>query len=467
SKKIRKAINTSQTPENIIIDANNCDEGKKEIVPSVKYDLRKIERKNYVERISSADVEEKIIDELNCGISSVYEDEHENSSDVNSDEEFSEDLNTTDEDTSPIIEKLLEYGEGIARYRVIFLPEDNKMDPLKTLLTSQEWEESELDWQMVEEKIVGSFSVVIPKKIQDLLTKYNKAIEENTINFKSNVSKIALVINENPFDKERTEYYFQRDWLLHWVQIVYTSFITCFQMPDDFFHDLTLSEYAYRDRIINKLWEDVFLDVYPAICMRTGEIENIDRKNQKDRSRPPKQKRAIGWSHDAILMIKCMNKNVQVGFGEVIGNPCRHDDEKRDGDRGKMLKAMQISLNKLRNLLSEKGISNEDLEKLACLCIRDLTIYSTHWARGLYLVDQINGFTIPDTADQLRDLSSIVYVMLEFKYRIINLKNHIDSLLKYKPKIFGYRKTISEPAVDCSFQMKLPEKNTVEGKKTK
>ena len=42
-------------------------------------------------------------------------------------------------------------------------------------------------------------------------------------------------------------------------------------------------------------------------------------------------------------MIKCMNKNVQVGFGEVIGNPCRHDDEKRDGDRGKMLKGISRS----------------------------------------------------------------------------------------------------------------------------
>ncbi|CAG8739633.1 15297_t:CDS:10, partial [Gigaspora margarita] len=424
SKKIREVVNTPHTLENIvtIMDDNNCDEGKKEIVPPIGYDLRKIEKKSYAESISLTDeldldhLEEKIIDELNSGIPSVCEDEHENSSDVNSDEEFLEDLNTTDEDTSPIIEKLLKYGEGIARYRVIFLPEDNKMDPLKTLLTNQEWVGSELDWQMVEEKIVGSFSVVIPKNIQDLLTKYNKAIEENTINFKSNVSKIALVINENPFDKERTGYDFQRDWLLHWRAVTMLTFtnygrITCFQMPNDFFHDLRLSEYAYRDRIINKLWEDVFLDVYPAICVRTGEIENIDRKNQKDRSRPPKQKRALGWSHDAILMIKCMSKNVQVGFGEVIGNPCRHDDEKRDGDRGKMLKAMQISLNKLRSLLSEKGISNEDLEKLETF---GMLVY-THWARGLYLVDQINGFTIPDTADQLSDLSSIIHVMLEFK----------------------------------------------------
>ena len=44
--------------------------------------------------------------------------------------------------------------------------------------------------------------------------------------------------------------------------------ITCFQMPMDFFHNASLSEYAYRDRLINKLWEDIFLDVNPAIYMQ-------------------------------------------------------------------------------------------------------------------------------------------------------------------------------------------------------
>ncbi|CAG8656162.1 2232_t:CDS:2 [Ambispora gerdemannii] len=66
-----------------------------------KYDFRKIERKNYAENTSADELdldhpEEKIIDELNSGISSVCEDEHENFSDVNSDKEFLEDLNTTD-----------------------------------------------------------------------------------------------------------------------------------------------------------------------------------------------------------------------------------------------------------------------------------------------------------------------------------------------------------------------------------
>jgi hypothetical protein len=44
--------------------------------------------------------------------------------------------------------------------------------------------------------------------------------------------------------------------------------------------------------------------------VNSGEIENLDRKNQKDLSRTPEQRRAIGWAHDATLSIK------------ITGNPC-------------------------------------------------------------------------------------------------------------------------------------------------
>ncbi|CAG8608355.1 6913_t:CDS:2 [Funneliformis caledonium] len=43
---------------------------------------------------------------------------------------------------------------------------------------------------------------------------------------------------------------------------------------------------------MNRLIEDIFLDVNNAINMRTGEIENMDIKDQNDQ-------RAISWSHDA------------------------------------------------------------------------------------------------------------------------------------------------------------------------
>ncbi|KAG9301404.1 hypothetical protein G9A89_018076 [Geosiphon pyriformis] len=199
--------------------------------------------------------------------------------------------NQFNEVTNPVVKKLLNYGEGIARYKIIFLPEDNKQNPIKNLLTSQEWATSEHDWQMAEEKIISSFSVAIP----------------------------ADILNE---------------------------------------------------------------------------------------------------------------------------------------DREKMLKAMQLSLYKLRKLLLERKVPKKDLEQLETFGIqvykRDFFIYSAHWVNGLYLVDQVNGFTIPNTTNQLNELSSIIKAMLAFKYRIINLTNHIKSLLEHRPKTFGYRKAIDESAVDSS-----------------
>ncbi|CAI2190398.1 4019_t:CDS:2, partial [Funneliformis geosporum] len=81
---------------------------------------------------------------------------------------FLKELITVEEVINPIVEKLLKYGEGIARYKIIFLPEDNKQDPVKIILTSQEWVTSEHDWQMVEAKITSFFSVVIPENIKSL-----------------------------------------------------------------------------------------------------------------------------------------------------------------------------------------------------------------------------------------------------------------------------------------------------------
>ncbi|CAG8760298.1 7802_t:CDS:2, partial [Acaulospora colombiana] len=95
SKKICQSTNELLlTPA--LDDGNN---DKKEIVPSIKHNLRKIERKNYAENTSSADeldldhLEEKIVGELNSEISSIYENEdEENSLDDSSEEEDTAEL---------------------------------------------------------------------------------------------------------------------------------------------------------------------------------------------------------------------------------------------------------------------------------------------------------------------------------------------------------------------------------------
>ncbi|RUO97012.1 hypothetical protein BC936DRAFT_141124 [Jimgerdemannia flammicorona] len=117
-------------------------------------------------------------------------------------------------------------------------------------------------------------------------------------------------------------YLFTRDWPVQWVQQVYTAFLTCYQTPNNLLHDAGASEYEYRDLIVNPIWRNLFFDVSHIIRMRTGEIENSDRKLQKNLSKVPHERRAIGWRHDGILMMKIGSVDMQVAFGEVVGNAC-------------------------------------------------------------------------------------------------------------------------------------------------
>jgi hypothetical protein len=42
--------------------------------------------------------------------------------------------------------------------------------------------------------------------------------------------------------------------------------------------------------------------------------------------------------HDAILFMKVINIDLQVGFGEVVGNACIKDDKKACEDKAKLFK---------------------------------------------------------------------------------------------------------------------------------
>jgi len=50
---------------------------------------------------------------------------------------------------NPAIERLLSIKEGIARYKIIFLPEYHLYDPIKCLFTNQEWIAMESSWRKV------------------------------------------------------------------------------------------------------------------------------------------------------------------------------------------------------------------------------------------------------------------------------------------------------------------------------
>ncbi|CAJ0649103.1 3351_t:CDS:10 [Entrophospora sp. SA101] len=333
------------------------------------------------------------------------------------------------------IGKLAKSKSGIARYRILFLPEDNIHSPIKRLFTNEEWSIMESNWEKVEKRIADSLPQ-IDENVKVLLEKYSKCIKDATIKCYVDLNKVEGIISKSPFEDQHL-YLFERDYHLRWVQSVYNAFILCLQTPFSPLCDPDASEYVYRSRIINYIWEGLFFDVNAIAIMKTGEVENTDRKKQLDLSRNLDQhKSTLGtWYYDAVLVMKVGSKLVQVAFGEVIGNAFKRDDKKYNDDKEKMLKAMQLALFNLRKSLPEKAPGLEDLETFGLLVYRkEFFMYSMHWVDGIYLIDQFNGFTIPDTPLDLENLSNIIQTMIKFKNRIMKLQAHMGFLYKSNKK---------------------------------
>ncbi|CAG8501226.1 19526_t:CDS:10 [Rhizophagus irregularis] len=318
------------------------------------------------------------------------------------------------ETLNPTIERLLGIEKGIARYRITFLPEFHLNDPVKRLFTDKEWIVMESKWRKIEEEIVNSL-LPIESNLQSLLKRYENVISQNTIGCYIDLNKVESAIGQVPFEND---YLFARDWTLRWIQQVYTAFLMCFQTPINPLIDANASEYAYRSRIINRLWEEVFLDVNGVIYMKTGEVENTDRKFQLEikRYKDKRNTNSGSWFHDAILSMNVSQSEIQVAFGEVVGNAYYHDDVKMNGDREKILKAMQLALFKIRQLFPGDSPNLKNLETYGILVYkRDVFFYSMHWIDGVYLVDQFDKFLIPNASTQLKNLSDIIRTMITFK----------------------------------------------------
>ncbi|RUS17806.1 hypothetical protein BC938DRAFT_476156 [Jimgerdemannia flammicorona] len=256
-----------------------------------------------------------------------------------------------------INEKLVKVGHGIAHYQIIFLPERGLYDEIKEQFSDQEWQALESSWSEVcvlvripllvaEEKIIQQLPSIVNDNIESLLEEYAQATADATTGFHVRSSLLSEKATRFPTSSRES------------------GRLICYQTPINVLHDASASEYEYRDLVINPLWRDVFFDVNHVIRMRTGEVENLDRKFQRNLSKFPNERRAIGWLHDAILVMKVASVDVQVGFGEVVGNACELNDGKMCEDRTKILKAMQLALVQLRRLLLEKGVDKSLLWKL-------------------------------------------------------------------------------------------------------
>jgi hypothetical protein len=74
-----------------------------------------------------------------------------------------------------------------------------------------------------------------------------------------NLKKLSVLFDETSVVNCDT-YSFTREWPMQWIKLVFNAFLLCFQLLINPLHDCDLSKYSYRDRIVNRIIEDVFLN---------------------------------------------------------------------------------------------------------------------------------------------------------------------------------------------------------------
>ncbi|CAG8681914.1 5110_t:CDS:2, partial [Dentiscutata heterogama] len=158
--------------------------------------------------------------------------------------------------------------------------------------------------------------------------------------------------------------------------------------------------------------------------MRTGEIENMLIKTQRIETRARTQRLSLGCRQDGVIIINVNGTTVEVGFMEVVGNAVYDDLTKLSEDLEKVLKCMQISLFYQRQYHLQRGASENQLQILEFYGIvvykRTATIYTMHCASGLYIVDKITEFSIPNSKDQLHVLKEVIEKVYMFKSRVMD-----------------------------------------------
>ncbi|CAG8675782.1 2772_t:CDS:2, partial [Acaulospora morrowiae] len=342
-----------------------------------------------------------------------------------------------------LAKKLSEVGKGVARYNVIFIPEN--IIPRATFY--EEWQTLEKIFSQKEEEITSKISSPI-KEVENILDKYREALVNATHRGYVKLDSVFIDYDfQNGFE-------FQRNWLEYWVNNVYWKFLICFSLSKHVLIDGSSSEYQYRDWFVNLLLEDLFLDINCHIRLKTGEVENIHRKNQKILSNLSDDRQHIDWYHDGILTVDINGVEEYIGILEVVGNAVVEDHIKMVSDRDKILKAMRLALFQLEQIFRCNGMNDEkqlqnNLETFGILVYgRHFIIYAMHYYEGLYLVDETDlSFILPSTPMELYLVEGIIKRLLVFRARVEYLRTWIQTQIRLADTTTRHLRRITTPVM--------------------
>ncbi|CAG8601202.1 5637_t:CDS:10 [Diversispora eburnea] len=307
------------------------------------------------------------------------------------------------EEIHKIITKLKKSDYRLFQYKIINLSDRNASSPVQKFLTKADKQLLKKIWDSLE-PLKEDFKTIRQDKwnqvIKPLVKKYQKNLEPKSL-FDDFPLDLAIdEVTERPYTG--TINYKEHHDLL-WVQEIYKRL----------------------ENFINPIIAKLFDDVMDIIRVKTGEIENILNKIQRVETRQYMQRVSIGCHQDGIFEVNINATTFEIGFLEVIGNALIVDIKKLNGDLDKVLKAMQISLFYQRQHHIQRGATDDLLTCLESYGIivyqRIFTIYIMHiTSGGLYIVDKLTEFCIPNSKDQLYTMEEIIEKVYMFKSRIMD-----------------------------------------------
>ncbi|CAG8696458.1 1860_t:CDS:10, partial [Ambispora leptoticha] len=320
------------------------------------------------------------------------------------------------EEVHSIIEKIQRIECPLFKYRVVNLSVRDSSDPVNKLTESE---------KNLLKKIWNSFEPSCEikkirlnkweKVLQPLLKKYQAHFENksafDTISLDDAIKDILAVSYTGIFvHKEHFD--------ILWIQDVYKRL-----SPINLLLDHEQTELSYREDFVNPIIAKVFDDIMDLIRVKTGEIENKLSKNQRNETRQYKQRIQIGCYQDGIYTINVNATIFEIGFLEVVGSAIYVDITKLNEDTEKIFKCMQISIFYQRQHHLQRGAKEQQLTSLESYGIivyqRTFTIYVMHQNMGIYVVDKLTEFSIPNSKDQLYVLREVIEKVYMYKSRLM------------------------------------------------
>ncbi|CAH1761852.1 13162_t:CDS:10 [Entrophospora sp. SA101] len=364
--------------------------------------------------------------------------------------------NTTDK-LYEIIEKINKSDYRLFQYRIINLSDQNASSPVQKILTKADKQLLKTTWDSLEPSKKNHKTIRQEKwnaVIKPLVKKYQKNLVPKSVFDDFPLDLAIEEITKRPYTG-KFNYREHHDSL--WVQDIYKRFLFIFKAPVNVLLDPNQVELSYRENFINPIVAKLFDDIMDIIRVKTGEIENMLNKTQRNETRQYVQRVSIGCHQDGIFEVNVNAMTFEIGFLEVVGNALIVDITKLNGDLDKVLKAMQISLFYQRRHHTQRGATGDQLVCLESYGIivyqRTFTIYVMHNTRGgLYIVDKLTEFSIPNSKDQLYVLEEVIEKIYMLKSRIMDYYLKIQ---KITPNCVKTHVNTTESPVEAS-----PSKNS-------